>query len=415
MQGEPTSRGSSGTWRDLPSHRLWLARETTRLLEFARGSRVERGFGWLDDHGVPDPSRPAQLWITGRMTHIFALGDLLGHPGCGPLADHGLRAIRDVFEDRDCGGWFGEDPAGTSSPAAAKEAYAHSFVLLAAASGAIAGREPANGLLDEAMAVLTRRFWSEGEGAVLEGWDRRWEQTEAYRGANANMHMVEAFLAAGDATGDPAWFDRALQIAERLIHGVASTHDWRVVEHFDEEWRPLPDYNVDQPRHPFRPFGITPGHGLEWSRLLLQVQASLSAPPDWLLDAARGLFARAAAEGWQANGGFVYTTDHEGRPVVSDRLHWVVTEAIGAAAALHAVTGEVEYEQWYRTLWDFAELHLIDREHGSWHAELDEALQPSQQTWKGKPDVYHSLQATLIPRIPVRPSLAGALRDGPVV
>ena len=134
------------------------------------------------------------------------------------------------------------------------------------------------------------------------------------------------------------------------------------MEHFDEEWRPLPDYNPDQPRHPFRPFGITPGHGLEWSRLLLQVRASLRSPPDWLLDAARGLFARATAEGWQANGGFVYTTDHEGRPVVSDRLHWVVTEAIGAAAALHAVTGDVEYEHWYRTLWDFAELHLIDRE-----------------------------------------------------
>ena len=88
------------------------------------------------------------------------------------------------------------------------------------------------------------------------------------------MHMVEAFLAAGDATGDPAWFDRALQIAERLIGEVASTHDWRVVEHFDEQWRPLPDYNADQPRHPFRPFGITPGHGLEWARLLLQVRAA---------------------------------------------------------------------------------------------------------------------------------------------
>ena len=411
MHGEPSLRESSGSWRELASHRHWLARETTRLLEFARESRVERGFGWLDDRGEADPDRSPQLWITSRMTHIFALGDLLGHPGCGPLADHGLRAIRDVFEDRDHGGWFAEDPAGTSS-AAGKEAYAHSFVLLAAASGRLAGREPAGALLDEAVAVLTRRFWSDDERACLEGWDRRWEQTEPYRGANANMHMVEAFLAAGDATGDTAWFERALQIAERLILDVASTNDWRVVEHFDEQWRPLPEYNADQPRHPFRPFGITPGHGLEWARLLLQVRASLPSPPDWLLDAARGLFARAIEDGWQANGGFVYTTDHDGHPVVTDRLHWVVTEAIGAAAALHAETGSHEYERLYRTLWDFAELHLLDREHGSWHAELDEALQPSRRTWTGKPDVYHSLQATLLPRLPVRPSLAGALRGG---
>lgn len=399
------------TWRDLASHRLWLGLEATRLLEFARGSQVERGFGWLDDRGRPDPDRPVQLWITSRMTHVFALGDLLGHPGCGPLADHGLRAIRDTFEDREHGGWFAEDPAGPSA-STIKEAYPHSFVLLAAASGSMAGREPAGALLDEAGAVLARRFWSEDERASLEGWDEGWEETEPYRGANANMHTVEAYLAAGDATGDPVWFDRALAIAERLIRDVAGAHDWRVVEHFDEQWRPQPEYNRDQPRHPFRPFGITPGHGLEWSRLLLQVRASLPSPPEWLLDAARSLFARAIAEGWQPSGGIVYTTDHEGRAVVTDRLHWVVTEAIGAAAALHAETGDAEYERWYRTLWDFAELHLIDRELGSWHAELDEALRPSKQTWQGKPDIYHAFQATLIPRVPVRPSLAGALRDG---
>ena len=259
--------------------------------------------------------------------------------------------------------------------------------------------------------MIERHFFSEEEGACLESWDRAWETPEPYRGANANMHMVEAFLAAGDATGDPVWPERALRIAERLIRDVAGAHEWRVVEHFDDRWRPLPDYNADEPRHPFRPFGITPGHGLEWSRLLLQVRAGLPTPPDWLLDAARGLFARATAEGWQANGGFVYTTDYDGRPVVADRLHWVVTEAIGAAAVLHTETGAPEYERWSGTLWDFAERHLIDRERGSWHAELDEALRPSRRTWAGKPDVYHALQATLIPRLPVRPSLAGALLE----
>ena len=106
------------------------------------------------------------------------------------------------------------------------------------------------------------------------------------------------------------------------------------------DWRPLPEYNADQPRHPFRPFGITPGHGLEWSRLLLQIHAALGGRPDWLVEAARGLFARAVDDGWEEPGGFAYTTDLDGRPVVADRLHWPVTEAIGAAAALHETTGD---------------------------------------------------------------------------
>ena len=65
------------SWFGLASHRVWLERETARLLDFARGSRVRGGFGWLDADGVPDPGQPLQLWITTRMTHVFALGHLL--------------------------------------------------------------------------------------------------------------------------------------------------------------------------------------------------------------------------------------------------------------------------------------------------------------------------------------------------
>jgi mannose/cellobiose epimerase-like protein (N-acyl-D-glucosamine 2-epimerase family) len=405
MPSEPSPPPPTATWSELPAHRAWLTNEAASLIEFARGSRVDGGFGWLDLTGAPDAAVAPQLWITGRMTHVFALGHLIGHPGCGPLVDHGVAAIRESFVDREHGGWFGE-----AGEATRKEAYTHAFVLLAAASARIAGRAGAAALLDEATGVIVERFWSEHDGACIDTWDAAWTEAEPYRGANANMHMVEAFLAAGDATGDAVWARRAERIAHRLIGEVAAANEWRVAEHFDERWRPLPDYNADQPRHPFRPFGITPGHGLEWARLLLQLGTTLPQRPAWLLDAAAGLFARAVADGWQAGAGFVYTTDAAGRPVVADRLHWVVTEAIGAAATLHAVTGLDEYERWYRTFWDFAALHLIDRERGSWHMELDESLQPTEQTWRGKPDVYHALQAALIPMLPVRPSLAGAAR-----
>ena len=393
------------SWRDLHTHRAWLTGEAASLLEFARGSTVEGGFGWLDSMGAADPSVAPQLWITGRMTHVFALGHLIGHPGCGPLVDHGLAAIREAFADREHGGWFAEAGERTR-----KEAYTHSFVVLAAASARMAERPGAEDLLGEALAVVGDRFWSEEQGACIDSWDAAWTEPEAYRGANANMHLVEAFLAAFDATGDAVWRDRAERIAGRLIRDVAGANEWRVVEHFDERFTPLPDYNADDPRHRFRPFGITPGHGLEWARLVLQLRSALPERPAWPLEAAQGLFARAVADGWQEPGGFVYTTDGSGRPVVTDRLHWVVTEAIGAAATLHAVAGGEEYERWYRTFWDFAARHLIDREHGSWHMELDDELNPSEQTWTGKPDVYHSLQAALIPMLPVRSSLAAAVR-----
>jgi sulfoquinovose isomerase len=399
-------------WLAGPSHRAWLAAEAERLLDFARAARVPGGFGWQDERGAPDRERTLQLWICTRMVHVFALGDLLGWPGCGPLADHGLAALRDVFADREHGGWFPE-VAGGRPVRTDKPAYDHAFVVLAASSAAVAGRPGAEALLGAATEVVERRFWSEGEGVCLEGWDRAWGEPEAYRGANANMHMVEAFLAAGDATGDDRWAARALRIAERLIDGAARAHGWRLPEHYDPGLRPLPDYNADDPRHRFRPYGVTPGHALEWARLLLHLHATLQGDaPGWLPEAAAALFDRAVEDGWEPHGGFVYTTRQDGRAVVRDRFHWVVAEAIGAAAALHAATANPRYEDWYRTFWDFAAAHLRDRRHGGWCSELDEDNRPAARTWPGKPDTYHAFQATLVPRLPLAPGMAVALRDG---
>jgi sulfoquinovose isomerase len=398
-------------WLELATHRAWLAAEAERLLDFARASHVEDGFGWQRDDGTPDPARPLQLWICTRMTHVFSLGHLVGWPGCGALADHGVEALRGVFADREHGGWFSEVADG-SPTRTDKTAYEHAFVLLAGCSAAVAGRPGGDALRDEAAAVVERYFWSESDGICVEAWDRGWKHLDPYRGANANMHMVEAFLAAGDATGDPRWAARALRIAERLIDAMARPRAWRLPEHYDAGLRPDLEYNADDPRHRFRPYGVTPGHALEWARLLLQVCATLPEPPEWLPQAAAALFARAVDDGWEPHGGFVYTTDHKGAPVVRDRFHWVVAEAIGAAAALYAHTGDEGYDAWYRTFWDYADTYLRDREHGGWHSELDADNRPASRTWPGKPDTYHAFQATLVPRLPLAPGMALALRHG---
>jgi sulfoquinovose isomerase len=126
------------------------------------------------------------------------------------------------------------------------------------------------------------------------------------------------------------------------------------------------------------------------------------------------LFDRAAADAWAVDGadGFVYTTDWSGAPVVRTRMHWVATEAIAAAAALYERTGDTRFADRYATWWDYAERHLVDERKGSWHHELDTANRPAATVWPGKPDVYHALQCTLIPRLPLAPMVAGALRDG---
>ncbi|MCL3863233.1 AGE family epimerase/isomerase [Actinotalea sp. K2] len=409
------------SWLSSPAHHRWLEAETDRLLDFGRAARVPAGgFGWLDERGLLDATRPTELWITCRMTYVFSLGALLGRPGAASLVDHGLAALAGRFSDREHGGWFAA--VGPQGPQTTeheeKGAYPHAFVILATASATAAGRPGARELLDEALAVSLDHFWDEDEGMVVESWDRAFSRTEEYRGVNANMHTVEAYLAAADVTGDRTWLDRAARIVERVVHGFARGNRWRIPEHFDPHWQPDLEYNADAPAHPFRPYGATIGHWLEWARLTLHVRAALTAlgdePPAWMVEDATSLFDASIAEGWAVDGapGFVYTVDWDGRPVVRERMHWVLCEALGAAAALFAVTGDERFDDWYRTWWDYAAEHLLDRDGGSWWHELGPDNEVSRTVWEGKADLYHAVQATLIPRLPLAPVLAPALARG---
>jgi mannose/cellobiose epimerase-like protein (N-acyl-D-glucosamine 2-epimerase family) len=399
---------------DAPGQAGWLVAETARLLEFAEGSWDPLGgYGRQDDRGVRAPGTPAELWITGRMTHVYALGELLGHPGSAELVLHGLAALHGRLRDGEHGGWYSEVDSG-GPVRTRKEFYQHAFVVLAASSAAVAGHPSALGVLNEALELIDRRFWSPDAGLVVESWDESFSEAEPYRGVNATMHGVEAFLAAFEATGAPVWRDRALRMTTRVVREFARPNDWRIPEHFDSDWNPLPEYNAEHPDDPFRPYGSTIGHGLEWARLCLHLHAALGADsPSWLVEDARALFERAVRDGWAVDGadGFVYTVGWDGVPVVRQRLHWVLAEGIAAASALHAVTGEWSYRHWYYTWWEYAEAYLVDRVLGSWHHELDPGNRPAATVWTGKPDAYHAVQATLLPRIPVRASVAVGVRD----
>lgn len=403
-----TSTSTGGTGPDAE----WLDQECRRLLEF--GHRVIHpvgGAAWLGEDGSPDFGHPVHTWITSRTVHVYALGALLGVEGCTPIAAAALDGLRTTLHDDTHGGWFGAVDADGAPVATGKSCYDHAFVMLAGSTAVTAGVAGADELLGESTQVFEERFWDEGAGRVVDEWDRAWSAPAPYRGLNAAMHSVEAMLAVGDATGEAVWHDRAGRISEFVV-GLATAYDGRLPEHFGPDWTPDLELNRDRPDDPFKPFGATVGHGLEWSRLLLHVEATLGTDaPAGLLDASRLLFDRAVADGWQVDGapGFVYTTDWDGTPVVRARMHWVAAEGIASAAALHRRTGEGVFAERYAEWWSYVVEHVRDVARGSWHHELDTTNHPQASVWPGKPDLYHAVQATLLPRLPLAPGLARAV------
>lgn len=397
-------------WTQLPPHRSWLQNETNRLLDFGSAAVIAgEGAVWLDGTGAREAGRRIEAWITCRTVHVYSLGTLMGRPGSRLLAQGALDGlINGPLRDEVNGGWFHD-----AGRVGSKEAYDHAFVVLAASSATLAGLDGAQELLTDALTTVADHFLDEEHGLVVDAVSPAFDSVDPYRGINANMHTVEAFLAAADVTGEDIWLRRAERIA-RFARSQAEANSWRLPEHYDESWAPQLEYNLEHPDDPFRPYGATVGHGLEWARLFLHLEAAAGATQDGWVEAAEALYDRAVADGWAADGaeGFIYTTGWDGTPVTRDRMHWVAAEAIAAAAALSARTGRDRYAVDYARWWDHADAHFRDLVDGSWFHQLDPTNTPTDTVWPGKPDLYHAVQATLIPRLPLAPSIATALSRG---
>ena len=397
---------------DTEENKLFMKGLTDDLLKFGHKFPAPTGSSYyLGDDGTPWTDRPRETWITCRMAHVYSIGSVLGHEGSEKLIDQALKGIKGELHDDINGGWYpGVTADGKILPD--KQCYAHAFVILAASSALLAGRPGAEELLKEALALYDKRFWNDEEGLASDTWNTEFTVCDPYRGLNANMHTVEAFLAVADVTGNELYRERAGRIIDHVITW-AKNNNWRIPEHFTSDWEADLECNKDRPADQFKPYGATPGHGIEWSRLITQWATSTyedKAQAKAYIDAAENLFNRAITDAWNADGapGIVYTTDWYGKPVVHDRMHWTLAEAINTSAVLYRATGDSKYADNYAEFMQYLDEKVLDHENGSWFHQLDRDNNVIGTVWPGKSDIYHALQATLIPYCDISVSVAVA-------
>ncbi len=400
--------------------------DTTENREFLKEMRDDLlGFGhrfpspgggsyYLGDDGTPWMDRPRETWITCRMAHVYSIGSFLGHEGSEALVDAALKGLRGELRDTQNGGWFAGITA-DGEPLPNKQCYAHAFVILASASAYLAGRPGAKEILDDALKLYDERFWNEEEGLSCDTWNTEFTVLDDYRGINANMHTVEAFLAVADVLKDDKYRVRAGRIIGHVIDW-AKNNNWRIPEHFTKDWVADLECNREKPDDPFKPYGATPGHGLEWGRLITQWAVSTygEGPEcEAYIEAAEKLYNTAVADAWNCDGakGIVYTTDWEGKPVVHDRMHWTLAEAINTAAVLYRVTGKQKYADNYEMYMEYLDETVLDHVNGSWFHQLDVNNKLMGTVWPGKSDIYHALQAVLIPYSKIDTSIAVAVKE----
>ena len=353
--------------------RSFLQDQIEKIVNFYYPECIDEKLGgyinqFRDDGSIFD-DQTKHLVGTCRFVYIFSIAAILTEKNeYKEAARHGVQFL--LNHHRQPKGGYAWILEGLKVNDATNHCYGHAFVLLAFATSLKAGIQESAEPLVETFNLMERRFWRQDDRLYVDEISSDWSIVDPYRGQNANMHTCEAMIAAFEATGETNYLDRATALAIRVCVDMTKQSDGMVWEHYDKNWDPDWQYNLDDPKNLFRPFGYLVGHWMEWAKLLLILEEN--NPQEWMLPHAKRLFNAAIEQGWDHNsGGMNYAVSPNGEIIDTDRYYWVLSETVAAAGLLANRTGDSTYTDWYSKSWTWSLENLVDQQYGGWYRVLD--------------------------------------------
>jgi mannose/cellobiose epimerase-like protein (N-acyl-D-glucosamine 2-epimerase family) len=274
------------------------------------------------DH-APLPPKRYRAMACARQLFVFSDAGDLEH------AATLFASLRHYFQDTQNGGWFYSVDASGGPLERQKDLYTHAFVVFACAHYARkSGSKEAFAVLDETAKLIETRFCdgsngSNGSallnavladdfGATLEGPLQ-----------NPLMHLAEAWLAAREATGDPAYDTRLNALAQVMADTFVHEPTGSIAE--------LPMGTAGN--------RLEPGHQFEWY-FLATGSGHAAFEAAGLTARLERAFDFAVRHGVEEKTGAVWAAiDESGRVIDSTQRIWAQTEYLRALAT-RGVTGE---------------------------------------------------------------------------
>ncbi|MER9487469.1 AGE family epimerase/isomerase [Mesorhizobium sp. M0563] len=312
----------SGAWQRRVHH--WLFEETVPLWSTIGVDERHGGFHEALGFDATPLMKPKRMRTQARQIYAFAVAKARGWNGpADRLISHGLEFMaRNGRTDN--GGWVRTLNVDGTVADAAEDAYDHSCVLLALAHAHMSGNPDALRLGEETFAFIDAHL----EDERLTGF-RETSSGEGERRSNPHMHLLEAFLAWHQATGERAYLRRAARIVDLFRSHFFDPESWTLGEYFDNEWRPAPGEKGTW---------TEPGHHFEWASLLVDFAGR--SGQSGLTGLARKLYASAIANGLNRATGLAYgAVSRQGLPLDRVSRSWPQAEAIKAAIALDGSGG----------------------------------------------------------------------------
>lgn len=221
----------------------------------------------LDFSGRPVTLPALRLMVQARQIATYCRAALRGDCPAGDMALRCLAEVERRYHRADgAAGWvFSLGPDGRPADRR-RDLYAHAFILFAYAWACRLSGDP--GLRRRAADAATELE------AIFRTPDMGFRDAvpprDTIRRQNPHMHLLEAWLALFEATGEDIYRHRATRLAILATTRFIDPESGLLLEDFTADWRPL---------HPAGRNRAEPGHLLEWSWLLHEY-VRLCAPRD---------------------------------------------------------------------------------------------------------------------------------------
>jgi mannose/cellobiose epimerase-like protein (N-acyl-D-glucosamine 2-epimerase family) len=226
-----------------------------------------------------------------------------------------FESLRHYFQDSTRGGWFYSVDAQGAPLDTTKDLYTHAFVVFACSVyGARFGVAAALELVRSTSALIVDRF-AAGAGLLNASLDASFATVTGTPVQNPLMHLTEAWLAASEATGDPAFDTAITQLVEAIARTFVHAPTGCIAE--------LPLGAADN--------RLEPGHQFEWFWLASCAAGRLGA--SGLDEALARAFPFAVQHGVDpASGAVAAALDESGRVIDPTQRIWAQTEYLRAIA-----------------------------------------------------------------------------------
>jgi cellobiose epimerase len=352
---------------------------------------IHGGFhGFLDRQG--EPREPTRKGIIQQARHLWSFSTWFERreptTATRSLADSTYRFVVDRMGDPGDGEFFFQVTRDGRVLDEKKLLYGQAFAIYGLATyGRVFGVGEAVDRALRCFVSIDARAHDDAHGGYDQRDDVDWLWPGARKDTNTHIHLMEAFTALCDASGDERVGLRLRELARvcvrRLLQPAGYVHA---------------DFELD-----FTPVGApltSYGHDLETAWLLVDACRALGEYPEDVLDGARRMGRHSAERGFDAErGGYFYSGLANQPPAQLDKVWWVQFEALPGLFWLYLLTGDkADLGRLGATL-TWLETGGHDAEFGEWFFTVNPDGSVGQrgdhkgELWKAS---YHSLRALVL-------------------